>query len=56
MKMSRQDQELMSYCRMEYKNDVDYAFNMHSERLKAQHPSKAKRALTTILSILFSAK
>lgn len=54
--MSRQDQELMSYCRMEYKNDADYAFNLHSERLKAQHPSKTKKALTTILSILFPAK
>ena len=51
--MSRRDEELMSYCRMEYKNDSEYAFNLHKERLRAQHPSKAKKALTTILSILF---
>jgi len=51
--MSRRDEELMSYCRMEYKNDTEYAFNLHRERLKAQYPSKAKKALTTILSILF---
>jgi hypothetical protein len=56
MEMSRRDAELMSYCRMEYKTDADYAFNLHIERLRAQHPSKAKKALTTILSILFPAR